>query len=73
MIHLGCLPARRHLVLCEQLHDGRVEVGHQDLNCLIGLLVHPARQVLVQWVQRVEVPAIPTKHKYLGQVRYQAW
>lgn len=45
-------------LLGEKLHDLGVQLGHHDLDSLVGLHVGPSGQELVQRIERVQVPAI---------------
>ena len=49
------------VVLPKDFHDFRVELGHEDLDGLVGLGVDLPGKVAVQRVEGVEVPAVTVK------------
>ena len=52
-------------VLPKDFHDFRVELGHEDLDGLVGLGVDLPGKVAVQGVQGVEVPTVTVNVKSL--------
>ena len=59
--HLSSLSSVPGHFLGENLHDLRVQLGHQDFNGLVGLRIHFASDITIHGVERVKIPAVPSE------------